>query len=278
MEPQNAPGKGLPCGIAARVYGPLVIYRVNFDSPDLEGPPMTDDLAEFLMTRPPTAARPLLGLTVLVVEDSRFACEAMRLMCLRSGARIRRADCLRSARRHLQVYRPTVAIIDLGLPDGSGTDLLADLAQGTPRVPVLLATSGDDGLRAAAMAAGADGFFSKPLESLALFQESILQHLPEGARPTGPRVLPDDQILPDPIALRDDLTLVADTLATRSDAGTLDYIAAFLSGIARSAHDSPLEAAAVALANGRAMGRESRPDISRITGLLRARLADGAAF
>ena len=47
---------------------------------------------------------------------------------------------------------------------------------------------------------------------------------PEGARPTGPRLLPDDRVVPDPIALRDDLTLVADVLATRSDGGTLDYI------------------------------------------------------
>jgi len=59
------------------------------------------------LTPAPTATRPLLGLTILVVEDSRFACDAMRLLCLRSGARIRRADCLRSARRHLQVYRPS---------------------------------------------------------------------------------------------------------------------------------------------------------------------------
>ena len=92
-----------------------------------------DDLDAFVVAKPvPTSSRPLLGLTALVVEDSRFACEAMRLLCLRSGARIRRADCLRSARRHLQVYRPSVVIIDLGLPDGSGTDLITELNQTVP--------------------------------------------------------------------------------------------------------------------------------------------------
>ena len=102
-----------------------------------------DDHDDFMMTRPPTARRPLLGLTVLVVEDSRFACEAMRLLCLRSGARIRRADSLQHARRHLAVYRPAVVIVDLGLPDGSGESLIADLAMGVPRVDVVLGTSGD---------------------------------------------------------------------------------------------------------------------------------------
>jgi hypothetical protein len=50
-----------------------------------------------------TADRPRAGMTVLVVEDRRFACEARRLGCLRSGARIRRAASRKSARRHLQL-------------------------------------------------------------------------------------------------------------------------------------------------------------------------------
>ena len=122
----------------------------------------------------PTASRPLLGMTILVVEDSRFTCETLRLMCLRSGARIRRADCLASARRHLQVYRPSAAVIDMGLPDGSGLDLIAELSRATPRVGVIIGLSGDDRAETEALAAGADGFLGKPLDSLAQFQETVL--------------------------------------------------------------------------------------------------------
>jgi PleD family two-component response regulator len=91
---------------------------------DTGGGVMEGELDQMAAAAAPTRARPLLGLTVLVVEDSRYASEALRLMCLRSGARIRRADCIASAKRHLNVYRPSVAIIDLGLPDGSGLDLI----------------------------------------------------------------------------------------------------------------------------------------------------------
>src|SRR6056297_3089561 len=99
--------------------------------------PMSD-LDSLAPQRAASAQRPLLGMTVLAVEDSRYASEAMRLMCLRSGARIRRADCLRAARRHLSVYRPSVVIVDLGLPDGSGLDLISELSSAIPRVSGLL--------------------------------------------------------------------------------------------------------------------------------------------
>ena len=95
---------------------------------------MTDTLEDMIMFQPPSASRPLLGTMVLVVEDSRFACDSMRLICQLSGARIRRAESLHSADRHLLAYRPHVAVVDLGLPDGSGLDLIARLADATPRI------------------------------------------------------------------------------------------------------------------------------------------------
>ena len=97
-----------------------------------------DELAPLALNSTPTAARPLLGLTVLAVEDSLYACEALRLLCMRSGARIRRADCIASAKRHLQVYRPSVILADVGLPDGSGLDLIKHLSAFTPRINIIL--------------------------------------------------------------------------------------------------------------------------------------------
>ena len=126
-----------------------------------------EDEAMLTMIQTPTARRPLLGLTILVVEDSRYACETMRLMCLRSGARIRRADSLRSARRHLKVYRPSAVIVDVGLPDGSGLELIQDMAQASPRVNAILGISGDPEMEQRARDAGADSFIAKPFSSLA---------------------------------------------------------------------------------------------------------------
>jgi len=279
---------------------------------------MTDDLppaphhdVSAYMTHPaPSAARPLQGLTVLLVEDSRFASEAMRLLCLRSGARIRRADSLRAAHRHLATYRPSAVIVDMGLPDGSGADLIRELAALQPRMSVILGTSGSDDLEALALAAGADGFLPKPVESLALFQTAVLAALPAAQRPPGPRALPGEIVHPDLLALRDDLVLAAgllagteeeasaqeeeDTLppeaarsstdtapctpaaASATQGATLDYVAQFLGGLARISHDRPLAEAATALQRDRAAGRETRADHSRLSRLVQARLAAGA--
>lgn len=226
----------------------------------------------------PTAARPLLGLTVLVIEDSRFACEAMRLLCLRSGARIRRADCLRSARRHLQVYRPSVVIVDLGLPDGSGADLIKELTETEPRVDVVLGTSGDLNGEAAALAAGSDGFLTKPIVSLAIFQQTILSNLPVDRQPSGLRQVPDEIIHPDLIAFQDDMAHIADVLDDKDSETALDYAAQFIGGVARSAHDTGLEQAAEALAKARASGASVQNEVSKLNFLVQQRLTKKLAI
>jgi two-component system KDP operon response regulator KdpE len=226
----------------------------------------------------PTAISPLLGLTVLVVEDSRFASEALRLLCLRSGARIRRADTLRAARRHLQVYRPSVAIIDVGLPDGNGSDLIHELAPLNQRPDVILGTSGDPGSKVQVMAAGADGYLDKPVVSLGTFQNAILSQLPQDRRPAGPRAVPKDTVQPDPIAYRDDMAHIADVLANKGDARTLDYIAQFLGGVARSANDCELVHASLALAAKRANGDPAISEVATIAGLVQRRLTQKIAI
>lgn len=235
-----------------------------------------ESLDDLLIPRTPTAKRPLLGLTVLVVEDSRFACEAVRLMCLRSGARIRRADSLEHARKHLGVYRPSVLIVDVGLPDGSGLGLIDSFSKATPRIDVILGTSGDPDMESAVFEAGGDGFLSKPTANLAAFQEAILQHLPADRQPPSPRTLSDEVISPDMVAYHDDLSHVAQVLATDDGVETLGYVTQFLSGIAHSANDTDLSEAVTALARDHAIGNTSPADLQRLGAMVNTRLSQAS--
>lgn len=231
-------------------------------------------LDDFLHNLPPTASRPLLGQTVLAVEDSRFACEAVRLMCQRSGARIRRADCMASARRHLRVYRPSVVLIDLGLPDGSGLELIEELRNRRSHHPVILATSGDAGNEVPAMRAGAVDFLAKPLASLAYFQSKILQHLPTDQRPNVPRAVEEVAINPDQLAFQDDVDTALSALQGRkTDKVQTAYFAQFLQSVARSAADGELYDHATAVS--RSPNRDG--PLSDLMAVLRSRAATRAA-
>ncbi|MDO5530009.1 MAG: response regulator [Paracoccus sp. (in: a-proteobacteria)] len=214
--------------------------------------------------------RPLAGLTVMLVEDSRFASEALRLLCLRSGARIRRADCMESAQRHLRTYRAGVIIVDLGLPDGNGADLIAQI-KSQNLAPVVLGISGDPGAEDAAMAAGADGFLHKPVESLALFQARLLALLP-AARKRGPRLLPDEVVTPGGASLHDDLSHADALLTVPSGAETLDYAIRFLSSVARSSHDVQMAELISQLGDERGAGTCSEASLARLRGMVKERL------
>lgn len=211
---------------------------------------------------------PLLGLTVLAVEDSRFACDALRLMCRRAGARLRRAETLAQARVHLRTYRPDVALVDLGLPDGRGESLIADLARAPGRPAVVLGMSGDEGGRQAAMAAGADGFVAKPPGNLAQFCRLLRDHLPDQVPAL--HLPPDLPARGDPLALQDDLARAARALAVAPGNDRLRFVAQFLRGVALQAGDADLGAACEAW--------QTPGAAERLALMVGARLKPGRAF
>lgn len=144
--------------------------------------------------------------TLLLVEDSRVTADCVRLLFRSAGGRLRRADSLRSARRHISLYTPDAAIVDLGLPDGSGLDLIAEMARRRPRCGLIVATSGDPDLEKDALLAGADRFLHKPFGSGAAFCQ-ILGPVFFGLRQTG-----SAEAEPASAALRDDLYLALDMM------------------------------------------------------------------
>ena len=238
----------------------------SYDIPNSPAIPMA--------ARPGLGSRPVLplqGLTILAVEDSRYACEALRLMCHRAGARLRRAETLALARAHLRVYRPDVVIIDLGLPDGRGEALITDLVRAGPRPTVILGTSGNPQGRAQSLDAGADGFLEKPYASLPAFCADLLAFLPD--RGGAANIVITQALRPDPLALHDDLTRAARAMAGDPDLATQRYVTGFLSGIAHHAQDTGLaQAAALADAAGTDGGFRQLRDV------VADRLATPAAF
>jgi CheY-like chemotaxis protein len=184
---------------------------------------------------------PLQGVTVLAVEDSRFASEALRLMCRRLGARLRRAESLQAAASHLKLYRPDLVIVDLGLPDGRGEALIAAISVRAPKL-VVLGMSGDTGGRGRALAAGAHGYIDKPVENLAAFRALMMRHLPDRAEDLAQTS--EAAMVPDALALRDDLAHAAALLDARPGREGQAYVAGFVSGVARHARDAALADAA----------------------------------
>ena len=205
-----------------------------------------------------TAALPLRGVTVLVAEDSRVTCDALRLIFQLTGARLRRAETLAAARAHLGGYRPDLVIVDLGLPDGRGEPLIAEAAA---RGLAVMAISGDPDGRALALEAGAVAFVDKPIPSVAGFLRLVRQLVAGvGAEPAGDEIAAPPA---DPLALRDDLAHAAALVA--GGGGDPAYAAGFVRSLARASGDTVLELAA--LQSGTDQGRKVLAD------LLNARLA-----
>ncbi|MBR9863238.1 MAG: response regulator [Rhodobacteraceae bacterium] len=231
-------------------------------------------------------SRPLVGVTILLAEDSRYCSEAVRLMALRSGARLRRVDSVKSACNHLKLYKPDIVIVDPGLPDGSGIDLIRDVAGRKIPNQITIALSGDDSahVREAVIKAGAQGFLGKPIRNLSKFQDQIVAILKASGmeRVSGTKVSDwgeEDGADLDRQALFDDLDRIRKLLETalpENDRHKLRYCAQFVDSVGQTARDVELTRQARVFFSRIEAGAQSDKSGRQMLELLRRKLSENS--
>ena len=102
---------------------------------------------------------------ILLVEDH----EALRRMTsdhlVERGFVVDAVDSVEAARAAMDIARYDAMILDLGLPDGSGVELLKTSRRGRPSPPALILTARDGvAERIAGLNAGADDYMVKPFD------------------------------------------------------------------------------------------------------------------
>ena len=99
---------------------------------------------------------------VLVVEDEADIRRFVRLALQAEGYEVFEADGVARGLIEAGTRRPDLLVLDLGLPDGDGVDLIRDL-RGWSSVPVIvLSARGSEHDKILALDAGADDFLVKP--------------------------------------------------------------------------------------------------------------------
>jgi two-component system KDP operon response regulator KdpE len=100
--------------------------------------------------------------TVLVVDDEPQIVRALRINLTARGYRVITAHDGTAALRAVAETKPDVVVLDLGLPDMDGSEVIAGL-RGWTTVPIIvLSARGDSSDKVQALDAGADDYVTKP--------------------------------------------------------------------------------------------------------------------
>ena len=118
------------------------------------------------------------ALTVLVVDDEPPIRRFLRTSLAASGYRVIEAEDAAGGLRSLAAEKPDLVILDLGLPDRSGIELICEIRR-TSTVPILvLSARHDERSKVEALDLGADDYLSKPfgMDELMARLRAALRH------------------------------------------------------------------------------------------------------
>lgn len=118
------------------------------------------------------------GPLVLIVEDEAPVMRFLRTSLVAHGYRVIEAPSGVQALRSASDYTPDVVLLDLGLPDIDGFDVLRELRRWSRAPVIVLSARGQESAKVCALDGGADDYLTKPfgLEELLARLRVALRH------------------------------------------------------------------------------------------------------
>ncbi len=100
--------------------------------------------------------------TILIVEDEKEIRRFVRLALESENWRVFECDTLKRGLIEAATRKPDLLILDLGLPDGNGIDLIQDIRQWSDIPIIVLSARDSEQDKVTALNFGADDYLSKP--------------------------------------------------------------------------------------------------------------------
>src|SRR3989442_12133043 len=101
---------------------------------------------------------------VLIVDGDASTRREVRTACAQDGYQVLEADSGAEGLRELGAARPSLVLLEVALPDGSGFDVCRELRKADPAVPVIITSNRSDEIDVVvALEIGADDYVTKPL-------------------------------------------------------------------------------------------------------------------
>ena len=128
---------------------------------------------------------------IAVIEDEAPIRRFLRASLLAEGYHVEEAEDAKNGMRLLTQYNPDLVLLDLGLPDRDGKEIVAEI-RGWSSVPIVVLSARDrEREKVAALDAGADDYLTKPFgvgELLARIRVALRHHArlaaPDGQQPS----------------------------------------------------------------------------------------------
>ena len=120
---------------------------------------------------------------ILVVDDEQQILRALRTSLRGAGYDVETADTAEKALAAAAMRPPEAVILDLVLPDGTGTDVCRELRKWSSAPVIVLSAVGEEREKVAALDAGADDYVTKPVgidELLARLRAALRRAVPSG--------------------------------------------------------------------------------------------------